>query len=59
VSEGPLLASAPDGVPSINRGRASLQTRRRGPPSPQDEASTLARGAHARLTGRPRCSAPA
>src|SRR6056297_273257 len=59
VSRDPLLASAPDGLSPANHGRSPLQANHRGPPPPQDEASTLACGAHGRLTGRPRVSAPA
>jgi len=59
MSEGSLLASAPDVVPSVNHAPAPLQAQSRGPPSPQDEASTLACGAPDRLTGRPRRSVPA
>jgi hypothetical protein len=58
LSEGSLLASAPDVVPSVNRAGTPLRVRPCGPPSPQDEASTLARGARVRLTGRPRRSVP-
>ena len=58
VSRDPLLASAPDGLSPANHDRSPLQVNHRGPPPPQDEASTLACGAHGRLTGRPRVSAP-
>ena len=56
LSEGALLASAPGAVPSVNRAGPPLQVVPRGPPSPTDEASPLACGAHVRLTGRPRRS---
>ena len=58
VSEGSLLASAPDELPSINRGRTPLQACFRGPPAPADAASKLAHGVHARQTGRPRFRSP-
>src|SRR6056297_2000124 len=59
VFDGPLLTSVPGGVPSFNHAGASLQMRPRGPPSPWDEASTLAHGVRVRLTGRPRVRSPA
>src|SRR6056297_1601962 len=58
VFDGPLLTSVPGGVPSFNHVGASLQMRPRGPPSPWDEASTLAHGVRVRLTGRPRVRSP-
>src|SRR6056297_2688955 len=58
VFDGPLLTSVPGGLPSFNHVSASLQMRPRGPPSPWDEASTLAHGVRVRLTGRPRVRSP-
>jgi len=58
VSEGSLLASAPDELPSVNRGRTPLQAYSRGPSAPADEASLLAHRVHARQTGRPRVRSP-
>ena len=58
VYEGPLLTSVPGGVPSSNHRRTPLQAQPCGPLSPLDEASTLAHGAHARQTGRPRVRSP-
>jgi len=59
VSRGPLLASAPGGLPPVNDTGTPLQAVQCRPLPPQDEASTLANGARARLHGRPRVSAPA
>jgi len=58
VFDGPLLTSVPGGLPSFNHVSASLQMQPRGPPSPWDEASTLAHGVRVRLTGRPRVRSP-
>src|SRR6056297_4059094 len=59
VSSGPLLASAPDGLPPVNPDSGTPASARRGPLSPQDEASKSASGARYGLTGRLRNSAPA
>src|SRR6056297_1606683 len=59
VSSGPLLASAPDGLPPVNSDCSTPASARRRPLSPQDEASKSAPGARYGLTGRHRCSVPA
>ncbi len=58
TSDGPLLASAPGGVPPMNRANPSLRKGYAEPLSPKDEVSTLASGARAGLTGRARVRSP-
>src|SRR6056297_3260297 len=59
MSNGPLLASAPDGLPPANPDCSTPASARRRPLSPQDEASKSASGARHGLTGRLRGSVPA